>query len=111
MESRAVNDPYPRFSADDGRQDVRISIVCNATIFADELEEQAVRITDCTARGCRIETRLAVTVGTFVNIKIPQFTAVPGWVAWRSPEAIGIDFSQPMPNRMLGYLIERKTSL
>jgi hypothetical protein len=32
---------------------------------------------------------------------------VPGWVAWSSPEAIGIDFSHPLPNRVLECVIER----
>jgi hypothetical protein len=91
----------------DERQDIRVPVAWNATISADKFDEQPVRITDCTARGCRIATRLAVTVGAFVHVTIPQFAAVPGWVAWSSPEAIGIDFSHPLPNRVLECVIER----
>jgi hypothetical protein len=107
MGTRLVDALYPAWPKKDERQDIRIAVAWNATISADKFDEQPVRITDCTARGCRIATRLAVTVGTFVQVTIPQFAAVPGWVAWSSPEAIGIDFSHPLPNRVLECVIER----
>lgn len=74
---------------------------------ADKFGTQPVRITDCTALGCRIKTPLTVTVGTFVHVAIPNFAEVPGWVAWSSSEAIGVDFSHPLPNRVLEYIIEQ----
>jgi len=107
MATRLIDDTYPAWLGKDERQLVRIPVAWNATISADKFDEQLVCISDCTARGCRVETRLAVTVGTFVHLTIPRFATVPGWVAWSSPEAIGIDFSHPLPNRVLECIIER----
>lgn len=76
-------------------------------VAADKFGSCAIKITDCTIRGCRIETDLSVTVGTFVQIAIPNFTDVQGWVAWSSPTAVGVDFAHPLPGKVLEYLIEQ----
>jgi hypothetical protein len=89
------------------RQAVRIIVNWSASLTVDELGAKRVRITDCTSRGCRIETDLAAAVGTFVYIALPLYTEVPGWVAWSSSDALGIDFSQPLPSRVLEYIIEQ----
>ena len=78
-----------------------------ASVAADRFEAKAVRITDCTNQGCRIETDLAVTVGALVYVTVPLFTEVAGWVVWSSRDAIGIEFDLPLPSRVLEYLIER----
>jgi hypothetical protein len=111
MVTRLEDDACPTWPGRDERKAVRIPVAWTATLSADHFSEQAVRISNCTARGCRIETPLAVPVGTFVSVTIPEFTAVPGWVAWSSPEAIGIDFSHPLPSRVLAYVVERNASL
>ena len=84
MATRLIDDTYPAWLGKDERQLVRIPVAWNATISADKFDEQSVCISDCTARGCRVETQLAVTVGTFVHLTIPRFATVPGWVAWSS---------------------------
>ncbi|MEG3166511.1 hypothetical protein U1701_18190 [Sphingomonas sp. PB2P19] len=95
-----------RLAADE-RKAVRIPVDWLATIAAVKFETQPVRIVDCTTSGCRIETAFAVTVGTFVHVAIPKFTEVPGWVAWSRPNAIGIDFSHPLPNLVLEHIIRQ----
>lgn len=107
MASRSAKPEYPSWLAADERKAVRIPVDWSATVTADKFDTQIVRIRDCTQLGCRIETRLAVTVGTFVHVAIPNFADVPGWVAWSSPEAIGVDFSHPLPNRVLEYIVGR----
>jgi hypothetical protein len=62
---------------------------------------------NCTSLGCGIETRLGVTIGTFVHIAIPYFADVSGWVAWSSLEAIDIDFCNPIPTRVLEYIVDQ----
>lgn len=89
------------------RTAARIVVKWEASVAADEFGSCAVKITDCTNRGCRIECDLGVTVGTFLRIAIPRFTEVEGWVAWSSPSAIGVDFAHPLPGRVLEYLIEQ----
>ncbi len=111
MASRSSKPEYPSWLAEDERKAVRIPVNWAATFAADKFETQAVRITDCTQLGCRIETRLAVTIGTFVHVAVPNFADVPGWVAWSSPEAIGVDFSHPLPNRVLEYVIEQNDAI
>jgi hypothetical protein len=111
MEMQPSTPHYPSGRVADERRAVRIPVDWTATVAADTSETQAVRITDCTQLGCRIETRLKVAVGTFVQVAIPLFADVPGWVAWSTPEAIGIDFSHPLPNRVLEYLIEKNDAI
>jgi hypothetical protein len=106
MASRSAKPEYPSWLAEDERKAVRIPVNWPATVTADKFDTQAVRISDCTKLGCRIETPLAVTVGTFVHVAIPNFADVPGWVAWSSPEAIGVDFGHPLPDRVLEYIID-----
>jgi len=89
------------------RETVRIIVNWSASLTVDELATRKVRITDCTSRGCRIETDLAVAVGTFVYVVLPLFEDVPGWVAWSSSDAIGIDFSHPLQSKVLEYIIEQ----
>jgi hypothetical protein len=89
------------------REAVRIIVSWSSSITVDELAPRKVRITDCTSRGCRIETDLAVTVGTFVYVVLPLFEDVPGWVAWSSSDALGIDFSHPLQSKILEYIIEQ----
>ena len=110
MASRAPEPEYPSWLAEDGRKAVRIPVDWAATIAADKFGADAVRITDCTQLGCRIETNLAVTIGTFVHVAIPKFADVPGWVAWSNPKAIGVDFSHPLPAHVLEHIIERNTA-
>lgn len=100
----------PAWQGREQRQAIRLIVDWTASVSADTLNAKVVHITDCTIHGCRIETDLAVPVGKFVNISIPQFTQVCGWVAWSSPQAMGIDFSHPLPSRVLDYLIERNGS-
>jgi hypothetical protein len=71
------------------RQTVRIIVNWSASVTVDELAPRKVRITDCTSRGCRIESDLA------------------GWVAWSSSDALGIDFSHPLQSKILEYIIEQ----
>jgi hypothetical protein len=89
------------------RQAVRIIVDWSASVTVGQLGPKRVRITDCTSRGCRIETDLAAAVGTFVHVALPLFTDVPGWIAWSSADALGIDFSHPLPSRVLEYIIEQ----
>jgi hypothetical protein len=110
MASEPLSIAYPVWPGEDERQAVRIPVAWDATLAADKFGQEEVRISDCTPLGCRIETRLAVTVGTFVHVAIPRFAEVPGWVAWSSPDAIGIDFSHPLPKRVLDHIIERNAA-
>ncbi|WP_443027109.1 PilZ domain-containing protein [Sphingomonas sp. LB3N6] len=111
MASQSSNPEYPSWLAADERKAVRIPVDWPATVAADKFGVEAVRITNCTRLGCRIETWLAVTVGTFVHVAVPNFADVPGWVAWSSPEAIGVDFAHPLPNRVLEYIIEQNVAI
>ena len=70
MASPSSKPEYPSWVAEDERKAVRIPVDWAATVAADKFETQPVRITDCTSLGCRIETSLAVTVGTFVHVAI-----------------------------------------
>lgn len=107
MTARSFKDAAPKWAGPDLRSAVRIAVNWDASVAADKFGSCAVKITDCTNRGCRIETELAVTVGTFVQIAIPKFTEVQGWVAWSSPAAIGVDFAHPLPSKVLEYIIEQ----
>lgn len=109
MTVRSFKLAAPEWAGDNQRSSVRIVVDWKASVAAEKFGSRAVRITDCTNRGCRIETNLSVTVGTFVQITIPKFTDVQGWVAWSSPAAIGIDFSHPLPSKILDYIIEQNT--
>lgn len=111
MASRLSKPEYPSWLAADERRAVRIPVDWAATVAADKSGTEAARITDCTRLCCRIEARLAVTVGTFVHVAIPNFADVPGWVAWSSSEAIGVDFGHPLPNRVLEYIIEKNDAI
>lgn len=107
MTVRSFKPAAPVWAGKEQRTAVRIVVDWGASIAADKFGSRAVKVTDCTIRGCRIETDLSVTVGTFVQIDIPNFTDVQGWVAWSSSEAIGVDFAHPLPSKVLGYLIEQ----
>lgn len=111
MASRSSNYESSSSPALEERKAVRIPVDWAATVAADKFGSETVRITDCTQLGCRIETSLAVTTGTFVHVAIPNFADVPGWVAWSSPEAFGVDFSHPLPNRVLEYIIEKNNAI
>lgn len=111
MASQSSKPEYPSWLAEDERKEVRIPVDWAGTVAADKFGTETVRVTDCTRLGCRIETRLAVTIGTFVHVAIPNFADVPGWVAWSSPDAIGIDFSHAIPNRVLEYIIEKNAAV
>ena len=110
MTVRSFKLAAPGWTGKDQRSSIRIVVDWEASVAADQLESRSVKITDCTDRGCRIETSLGVAVGTFVRIAIPNFTDVQGWVAWTSPTAIGIDFAHPLPSRVLEYIIEKNGS-
>lgn len=107
MTVRSFKPAAPEWAGKEQRTAVRIMVDWEASVAADKFGSRAVKITDCTIRGCRIETDLCVSVGTFVQIAIPNFTDVQGWVAWTSPAAIGIDFAHPLPSKVLEYLIEQ----
>lgn len=96
----------PTWAGKEQRAVVRIVVDWEASVAAEKFGTCAVKVTDCTIRGCRIEANLNVTVGTFVQIAIPNFTDVQGWVAWSRPTAIGVDFAHPLPSRVLEYVIE-----
>lgn len=107
MTARPSKSVDPAWRGKEQRHAVRIVVDWPASVAADKVGTKAVRITDCTNRGCRIETDLAVAVGTFVHVAIPLFTDLTGWVAWNSAEALGIDFSHPLPSRVLEHIIEQ----
>lgn len=106
MTVRSFKLPAPGWTGKEQRTAVRIVVDWEASVAADKFDSCAVKITDCSNRGCRVETDLGVTVGTFVQLAIPNFTDVQGWVAWSSPAAIGVDFAHPLPGKVLEYLIE-----
>jgi hypothetical protein len=97
----------PAWIEKERRHAPRLAVDWAASVAADRLETKAVRITDCTNQGCRIETDLAVTVGTLVYVTVPLFTEVAGWIVWSSHDAIGVEFDYPLPSRVLEYIIER----
>jgi hypothetical protein len=107
MADRSFKPADPAWQGKEQRHAVRIVVDWEASVGAEKFGTRPVIITDCTNRGCRIETDLAVTVGTFIHIAVPQFTDVTGWVAWSSADAMGVDFSHPLPSRVLEYIIER----
>jgi hypothetical protein len=107
MTERSFKSVDPAWQGKEQRHAVRIVVDWAASLAAEKFGTKPVKITDCTNRGCRIESDLALTVGTFVQIGVPQFTDVTGWVAWSSPGAMGVDFSHPLPSRVLEYIIER----
>ena len=107
MTVRSFKLAAPGWTGKEHRTSVRIVVDWEASVAADKFGSCAVKITDCTSRGCRIETELSVTVGTFVQIAIPNFTEVQGWVAWSIPTAIGVDFAHPLPSKVLEYLVEQ----
>ena len=110
MATRPTKSGHFAWQGKEQRQAIRLIVDCDASVSASAFDTKVVRVTDCTIRGCRIETDLALAVGTFVSISIRHFTEIRGWVAWSSPEAMGIDFSHPLPSRVLEYLIERNGS-
>lgn len=107
MTVRSFKSASPGWTGKEQRTAARIMVDWEASVATDEASSCVVNITDCTNRGCRIETDLAATVGTFIRIAIPKFTDVEGWVAWSSPSAIGVDFAHPLPSKVLEYIIER----
>jgi hypothetical protein len=107
MTTRSFKLAAPSWTGNDKRTAARIVVNWEASVAADKFGSCPVKIADCTNRGCRIETDLGVTIGTFVQIMVPKFTNVQGWVAWSSPTAIGVDFAHPLPNRVLEYIIEQ----
>ncbi|MEG3168442.1 hypothetical protein U1737_09600 [Sphingomonas sp. LB3N6] len=107
MTDRSFKFAAPGWTGKDQRNSVRIVVDWGASVAVEKVGSCAVKVTDCTTRGCRIETDLGVAVGTFIRIAIPSFTDVQGWVAWSSPEAIGVDFSHPLPGKVLEYIIEQ----
>lgn len=107
MTVRSFKLAAPGWTGKEQRTAVRLVVDWEASVTAEKFDVCAVKITDCTNRGCRIETDLAVTVGTFIHIAIPNFTDVQGWVAWSSTAAIGVDFAHPLPSKVLEYLIEQ----
>jgi hypothetical protein len=111
MTARSFKPVDPAWRGKEQRHAARIVVDWAASVAADKVGTKAVTITDCTNRGCRIETDLAATVGTFIRIAIPNFTDVEGWVAWSSPSAIGIDFAHPLPSRVLEFIIERNDAI
>ncbi|WP_380784416.1 hypothetical protein [Sphingomonas sp. R86520] len=107
MTARTLNPVDPAWRGKEQRHAVRIVVDWAASVAADKSDARNAKITDCTNRGCRIETDLAVAVGTFVHVAVPQFADVTGWVAWSSAEAIGVDFSHPLPGKILEYIIDQ----
>ncbi len=107
MTTRPFNDAATDWTGKNQRTSVRIVVDWEASVASDKFGARAIKITDCSSRGCRIETDLAVTVGSFVRIAVPMFTDVEGWVAWSSPSAIGVDFAHPLPSRVLEYIVEQ----
>ncbi len=107
MTDRSFKPAAPEWAGKEQRTAVRILVNWEASVAAEKFGSCAVKITDCTILGCRLETDLSVTVGTLVQIAIPNFTDVQGWVAWSSPTAIGVDFAHPLPGKVLEYVIEQ----
>lgn len=107
MTNRSFKSAAPGWTGKEQRIAARIVVDWEASVATGEGGSCAVKITDCTNRGCRIETYLAVTVGTFIRIAIPKFTDVEGWVAWSSPSAIGVDFAHPLPSKVVECIIEQ----
>ena len=111
MKARFCNLAGPEWAGKEQRNAVRIVVDWEARVITDRFGSCAVKITDCTSRGCRIETDLSVTVGTFVRIAIPKFTDVEGWVAWTGSAAIGVDFAHPLPSKVLEYVIMQNEAI
>lgn len=93
-----------RFEVDE-RRAARVPTHMLAELRCDRASAEQVIITDMTNFGCRVTVARLVTIGTFVTIAIPDFVEIPGWVAWSTDTALGVDFSHPLPDAVRVHVV------
>lgn len=89
------------------RRAVRIPVDWDAAVASPAGDESRCCVLDISNRGCRIRTETTSSVGTCVNVLLPQFASVTGWVAWRADCEAGIDFAHPMPLAVFEEILRR----
>lgn len=89
----------------DERRAVRVPTELVAGLRWGEALPENVIVTDMTNFGCRIATICGVSIGTFVTVAIPEFVEIPGWVAWSTDTAMGVDFSHPLPDAVRAHVV------
>jgi hypothetical protein len=90
----------------DERKVHRLPVRLPATLKCDKTPDWQVEVADFTQLGCRVAVPQRVSVGTFVTLTIPMFVDLVGWVAWTTDDALGIDFSHPLPSDVLAHVVQ-----
>lgn len=112
MASVSQTSEYPAWLAREERKADRIAIAWDAVLIpATSREEMPCHMVDITHLGCRIRMAGMPSVGTHVDIVIPAFASVPGWIAWKAAGEAGIDFAHPLPSDVLAEVIRRNDGM
>jgi hypothetical protein len=108
MASVSQTSDYPSWLAREERKAERVAVAWDATLVpATSGDEMPCHMLDITHLGCRLRMERAPSVGTHVNIVIPAFAGVAGWIAWKADGEAGIDFAHPLPADVLSEVIRR----
>ena len=104
-----THDPttLPAASDMDERKARRRAASLAARLYSTVTAPCSVRVLDLTHLGCRVSTSQVLSVGAFVTLEVPHFTAINGWVAWSLDGEIGLDFAHPLPLRVVDYILDR----
>lgn len=91
----------------DERRAIRIPVDWDAAVTSPAGGKNRCCVLDISNRGCRIREEATSSVGTCVNVLLPQFASVTGWVAWRADCEAGIDFAHPLQPAVLEEILRR----
>ncbi len=91
----------------DERRAIRILVDWDAAVTLPTGGRTRCWVLDISNRGCRIRAETPSSVGTCVNVLLPRFGSVTGWVAWRADGEAGIDFAHPLQPSVLEEILRR----
>jgi len=105
MTAHAKPAAFPEWLSSDDRKADRRRLELAVTIQSTNLPPEPARMTDLSPLGCGIATTARLHVGSYLTVLIPGFTTVEGWVAWRKPDCLGLDFSHQLPAKVVDHVV------
>lgn len=109
MPTNPASSSFPAWLPADERKADRLRLSLPAQMSSDRFDTINVRLTDLTGLGCRLSTAERVSMGVFVTVHIPGFTQISGWVAWSEDGELGLDFANPLPDPVTGFIVQLST--
>lgn len=90
------------------RKALREPFNASGNVVGDRVLSSSVRVVDLSRLGCKVEWDQPIVAGRFVSLTIFGFD-LKGWVVWTGAEGYGVEFANPMPDRVVAHLLERQS--